>query len=190
MQFINLAVLGRVYHEGLRRYGNSWPWADARVHHLSQADRHWMQSELASLRLSQGFTDSLQVDGLLLSFLARVARSGSKPEGPVWMGRLLAALEDADMLAGGVSTLADFVGCSREHLGRVVRARWACSSQELINRSRCEVAGRLLAAGGEDLSAVASAAGFGNLANFHRQFRRHLGTTPSRYRERQQQTFV
>jgi AraC-like DNA-binding protein len=52
---------------------------------------------------------------------------------------------------------------------------------QYLNETRIDKACQLLLRGGQSVTQVAYSAGFGNLANFYRQFKRIMGTTPRRF---------
>lgn len=54
---------------------------------------------------------------------------------------------------------------------------------EYLARLRVSMCCRDLAGGGDEVSAIAFANGFGNLASFHRWFRRVTGATPDAWRD-------
>jgi len=67
------------------------------------------------------------------------------------------------------------------HLTRVFRTEMGVSLVEYRNRLRIERFFGLVERGGDNLLAAALAAGFGSYAQFHRVFRKVVGTTPREY---------
>lgn len=78
--------------------------------------------------------------------------------------------------------LAVRVEMSPPALSRSFRRAFAIGAAEYLARLRVQLACADLAAGDDEVAAVAFGAGFGNLASFHRWFRRVAGQTPEAWR--------
>ncbi|MBP1473027.1 helix-turn-helix transcriptional regulator [Frateuria sp. MAH-13] len=94
--------------------------------------------------------------------------------------RLLADPADGADLA----TLATCVGCSPFHLARVFRRAFGLSLGDYRTRIRLALALERLAAGADDLAALACELGFSHHSHFGAAFRRHVGLTPAAARLR------
>jgi len=77
--------------------------------------------------------------------------------------------------------LARDLSISAGYLARVFKTEMGLSLVEYRNRLRIERFLRLVERGGGNLYEAAIEAGFGSYAQFHRVFRRHVGTTPREY---------
>lgn len=77
--------------------------------------------------------------------------------------------------------LARDLNISAGYLARVFKTEVGVSLVEYRNRLRIERFLRLVERGGGNLYEAAFEAGFGSYAQFHRVFRRHVGTTPREY---------
>jgi AraC-like DNA-binding protein len=77
--------------------------------------------------------------------------------------------------------LAKELNISAGYLARVFKTEVGVSLVEYRNRLRIERFLRLVERGGGILYEAAIEAGFGSYAQFHRVFRRHVGTTPREY---------
>jgi len=77
--------------------------------------------------------------------------------------------------------LAREMSISAGHLTRLFRTEMGMSLVEYRNRLRIQRFFGLVEKGGDNLLAAALAAGFGSYAQFHRVFRRVVGTTPREY---------
>jgi AraC-like DNA-binding protein len=77
--------------------------------------------------------------------------------------------------------LARELSISAGYLARVFKSEMGVSLVEYRNRLRIERFLRLVERGGGNLYEAALEAGFGSYAQFHRVFRRHVGTTPREY---------
>lgn len=81
----------------------------------------------------------------------------------------------------GARSLASEMSISPGHLTRVFRTEMGVSLVEYRNRLRIERFFGLVERGGDNLLAAALSAGFGSYAQFHRVFRKVVGTTPREY---------
>lgn len=93
--------------------------------------------------------------------------------------RVLEALNQNVLI--GARSLASELSISPGHLTRVFRTEMGVSLVEYRNRLRIERFFRLVERGGDNLLAAALSAGFGSYAQFHRVFRKVVGTTPREY---------
>jgi AraC family transcriptional regulator len=79
--------------------------------------------------------------------------------------------------------LAAETGVHPTHLARAFRARYGVSVGEYGRRIRLAWAATEIVRGDAPLAAVAAEAGFADQSHFTRLFKRHIGTTPARYRQ-------
>jgi AraC-like DNA-binding protein len=93
--------------------------------------------------------------------------------------RILSAL-NRDPVASG-EFLAREMGISPGHLARSFKTEMGVSLVEYRNRLRVERFFATVDRGGSNLQEAAQEAGFGSYAQFHRVFRKLLGTTPREY---------
>lgn len=89
------------------------------------------------------------------------------------------ALNQNPLVSG--EQLARDLNISAGYLARVFKTEMGLSLVEYRNRLRIERFLRLVERGGGNLYEAAIEAGFGSYAQFHRVFRRHVGTTPREY---------
>lgn len=83
-----------------------------------------------------------------------------------------------------VDMLAKEVGASRAQLHRKMKEMTGIPASEFIRNIRLEQAARLLSESKVNVTQVAYAVGFSNLAHFSTVFRAHFGVAPSEYMER------
>jgi transcriptional regulator GlxA family with amidase domain len=83
-----------------------------------------------------------------------------------------------------VTALADRVAMSPRHFTRVFTRETGVTPAVYVERTRVDVARRLLEETGLGLDAVADAVGFGSVETLRRAFHRTLGVAPSDYRAR------
>ncbi len=82
----------------------------------------------------------------------------------------------------GLADIARAVGTSPWHLARIFREECGVTLHGYRQRQRLGLAIDRLAAGVEDLSALAHELGYSSHSHFSREFRRHVGMTPSSLR--------
>lgn len=82
-----------------------------------------------------------------------------------------------------MGALAARVEMAPPALSRSFRSAYGMGPVEYLARLRVSMCCRDLAGGGDEVSAIAFANGFGNLASFHRWFRRVTGATPDAWRD-------
>jgi len=127
---------------------------------------------------------NLAIEGLLLELLAVVARSSnpSGPPVPPWVARALGILQDAPAQRHALGAIALEVGVHPATLARAFRRAYGCSLGEMQRRLRLDFAIRQMVTTRQSLAAIAQQAGFFDQSHFTNVFRRHLGTSPQRYR--------
>jgi AraC-like DNA-binding protein len=123
----------------------------------------------------------------LLAGLILSRQKGSAPRAPVLretergtvVRQIQRAVNHNPMVSG--EQLARELNISAGYLARVFKTEVGVSLVEYRNRLRIERFLRLVERGGGNLYEAAFEAGFGSYAQFHRVFRRHVGTTPREY---------
>lgn len=109
------------------------------------------------------------------------------PRTPPARKRLLRSLMEAVLAEPAaehtVASMASVAGVSERHLNRVFQAEIGTPPARWLEQVRVDVA-RSLVLEGHGLTQVARLCGFGSDETLRRAFARHLGTTPSNYRER------
>ena len=166
----------------------SWPIDGCldRLHQLRAPGLAWLGSRLAwELRASDSAAP-LAAEGFALELLAATSREARREQrtgrAPAW----LRAAEEIIRARSGecirLGELADAIGVHPAYLARVFRARHGVSVGEYGRRLRLESAAAEIADTDTPLATVATEAGFADQSHFTRLFRRHLGTTPARYR--------
>ena len=83
-----------------------------------------------------------------------------------------------------VSDLATTVGLSERQFLRRFNQAFACSPQAFILKTRMSAACRLLSQSDDKITTVAVNCGFADASSFVQLFRREMGETPLRYRQR------
>jgi transcriptional regulator GlxA family with amidase domain len=83
------------------------------------------------------------------------------------------------------AALANRLGVSVRHLGRLFARHMGLTPARYVELVRIAAAKALLTGGGAPLSEVATDAGFGSAETMRRAFVRNVGVTPGAYRHRQ-----
>lgn len=83
-----------------------------------------------------------------------------------------------------LEALARAVGLSRYHFARRFRQSFGTTPHEFVLRQRIERARTLLERTGTPLLEVAATCGFADQSHLTREFRKRVGVTPGRYRDR------
>ena len=92
--------------------------------------------------------------------------------------------EHVERLEGTISLheLAATAGLSASHFARAFKQSEGTSPHRYVVNRRLQQALQLLARTELPLSEIANATGFADQSHFSRQFRKHIGVTPSSYR--------
>ena len=83
-----------------------------------------------------------------------------------------------------VTTLAARASMSERNFARLFREATGNTPAEFVERLRVDAARRLLENPAQRLDSIATECGFGSADTLRRVFHKHVGTTPSQYRER------
>ena len=78
--------------------------------------------------------------------------------------------------------IARDLGACSDHIGKLFKKDLGLSFSEYINGLRVEKAKLMISAGGIAISDIAVRSGFGSEQNFFKQFKRHTGVTPNKFR--------
>lgn len=102
---------------------------------------------------------------------------------PSWLHELLSLLEEDEYLTAPFQETAARCGVSREYVSRAFRKYLGVTPSQYMNERRVRKAAKLILDGEDDLMSVCFDCGFNYYNYFCRQFRKHLHTSPSEYRE-------
>ena len=80
-----------------------------------------------------------------------------------------------------VSSLANMVYVSSDHLTRTFKKKYQCTVSDYILKKRMIMAGELIKTSGMTITMVSDAVGFGNYSYFTEQFKKYYGMTPREY---------
>jgi AraC family transcriptional regulator len=128
----------------------------------------------------------LAMESLALEMLVAASRLQGidSPPGrpPAWLPRAREILHAKFLERLSAAEVAGEVGVHPAHLARVFRSQFHVSMGAYVRTLRLEWAARRLTESDDPLSDVGIDAGFADQSHFTRAFRRHTGTTPSRFR--------
>jgi len=116
---------------------------------------------------------------LLADLVVRRTVVEQKEERSPLVRQILASLTREPPVSG--EQLAKELGVSPGHLARSFKSEMGCSLVEYRNRMRIERFFASVERGGSNIQEAAEEAGFGSYAQFHRVFRKLIGTTPRGY---------
>jgi AraC-like DNA-binding protein len=116
---------------------------------------------------------------LLADLVVRRTVSEQKEERSPLVRQILESLGREPPVSG--EQLAKELGISPGHLARSFKSEMGCSLVEYRNRLRVERFFATVDRGGSNIQQAAEEAGFGSYAQFHRVFRKLIGTTPREY---------
>lgn len=148
----------------------------------------WLGWRLAGELRASDAAAPLAAEGIALGLLAACDReqlgAERRPKRPTpWLRAAEELLHAQPGDRRSLGELAEAVGVHPAHLARAFRARHGVSVGEYGRRVRLEWAAAEVARGETPLAAIAAQAGFADQSHFTRVFRRHVGTTPARYRD-------
>lgn len=83
-----------------------------------------------------------------------------------------------------LSSLAAVAGITPRHLSRLFAAEFGMNAIAYVEKTRIDIARRLLEESAAPIKAIAHAAGFGSTTTLRRAFQRRMGVTPLQYRRR------
>jgi AraC-like DNA-binding protein len=173
----------------VRPRSESTPLTDAfrRLVELRGRGFNWLAWRLAAELRASDAAAPMAAEGLALEILAATARETTIERGlgrpPRWLNAAEELLRTRIGDSVGLSELADAVGVNAAHLARVFRARYGISVGEYGRRLRLDWATAEIARDERPIAEIATEAGFADQSHFTRLFRRHVGTTPARFRE-------
>lgn len=82
-----------------------------------------------------------------------------------------------------ISDVAKHLGLDRSYFSFVFRRETGLSPQDFLTEFRLERAAQYLVSENAGVTAAAEYAGYGDIVNFSRMFKKHFGISPSKYRE-------
>ncbi|MBQ9355827.1 MAG: helix-turn-helix domain-containing protein [Prevotella sp.] len=137
------------------------------IDNLLQSRQH-LKGKFSGAQQQQDKVEQIEVKGNDEVLMERIMKAVNKN------------LSDSDF---NVEMLCQEVGISRAQLHRKMKEMTGLSTSEFIRNIRLEQAARLLKEQKVNVTQVAYAVGFSNLAHFSTIFRRHFGVTPTEYSE-------
>ncbi len=151
------------------------------------ASSAWLAERIRAEFLRGDALSLVSLEGILLDVLAVAARQSEMAEGgskaPRWL-RLAREYAEANFLRSlSLAEIAAAAGVHRVHLAREFRRYYSTTVGDFLRSRRVEHACQLLCSTEDPLADIAVACGFSDQSHFGTTFRRHIGLTPSRFRE-------
>jgi AraC family transcriptional regulator len=160
-----------------------------RLAELPGRDVVWLAWRLTAELRATDTAAPLAAHGCALELLAATVRETcSEQPRPRWLASAEELLRSRVRESVALGELAQAVGVHPAHLARAFRAHYGVSVGEHSRRLRVAWAARELAGGERSLAEIAVEAGFADQSHLTRVFKRHVGTTPARYREQTSRT--
>jgi len=130
---------------------------------------------------ADGALDAIVCDLLSYAGRRRVAASRRRPS---WLRRVEERIHDSFVDGVSLAELAETADVHPVHVAREFHRCCGCTVGDLVRRLRLQRACELMRNPRLSLGAIAAEAGFSDQSHFVSQFRRYLGTTPHRFRQR------
>ena len=147
----------------------------------------WLAWRLAAELRAADAAAPLAAEGFALELLAATTRETERARGrrrpPAWLASAEELLRARVRERVALGELAQAAGVHPAHLARSFRSHYGVSVGEYGRRLRLAWAATELARGERPLAEIALEAGFADQSHFTRVFKRHVGSTPSQYRE-------
>jgi len=169
----------------LERLGEEHARSLTEPHEITGPLSRWLARRMMHEFMSQDDIAPLAMEGVLLEMLAESARSSDHthgPDAPSWLRRVREMLEESYLQAPGLAALAATAGVHPVHLSREFHRHYNMTVGDYIRKRRIEHASELLSNSELSLAEVASVCGFSDQSHFCALFRKHVGVTPSKFR--------
>src|SRR5690349_11680376 len=153
---------------------------------ISGATSTWLANRLYIEFCRRDTVSPMAMEGVILEILAEGARTNeAQPatRAPKWLKRARDIVETRFLEPLSLAEIASAVGVHHVHLSREFRRHNQCTVGELIRRRRVEHACHLLAHADMSLAEIALTCGFSDQSHFSLMFKRHMGMTPSKFRD-------
>lgn len=162
----------------------------------TQTPFHWQLDDVSASRVLEcllgklksqqaGAGDLLEMVTLLTGLWMRITQVDTAP---AWLRQLRTEMLHPAQLGQGIRDWQERSGYSAAHLSREVRRHYGVSPTEMLNRARVEYFCFLLRTRPIKILAAAQEAGFQQLANFYKAFRRIHGCHPRAWLARAEKT--
>ena len=180
------ATGARIVIVKVRRPAGAVPAHLERLSTVRAPGLEWIGRRLAAELRTPDAAAPLAAEGFALELLAASSRETSprrtRVRPPVWLVSAEELLRSRSRDCVCLSELAAAVGVCPTHLAREFRRHYGLAVGEYGRRLRLGWAAAELARTDTPVAAIAVAAGFADQSHFTRLFKRHVGTTPARYR--------
>lgn len=200
LEIINLAFSVGTLHECVKFYGGALSVDDLVRSELPLKTRietdkvKELKNALDQAGGKHHETGAGEFKTIVLRLLAEFESTGQSIEEsdkiPEWLLNLAETMREKDKFIAGLPKMRKLAPCSPEHLSRIFKQYFNESPIDFINRLKIERAATMLRDGDEKIFAVSMEAGFNNISNFYRCFRRHFHLSPARYRRQKRRRAI
>lgn len=139
-----------------------------------------MRGTSLPLRLDAGFD---LVNRLFIEISRGLTAGASRTRARGLLRKAIEAMREQVESPEGIAEIAARVGVTTAHLCRVFRKELDTSPLAYFQRQKLRHAAALLREGKLPIKEIAHRIGIGNVANFTRLFKRHMGLPPGRFRD-------
>lgn len=146
----------------------------------------WLANRLYIEFCRRDSVSPMAMEGVILEILvegARATESAPESHAPRWLKRAREIVETRFLEPLSLGDIANAVGVHHVHLSREFRKHNRCTVGELIRQRRVEHSCHLLAHSEKTLAEIALVCGFSDQSHFSLMFKRHMGLTPSKFRD-------
>lgn len=169
--------------ERLRPASRLWEEIHCFRHGVIASRARQLSREIRSPDVATG----IAIEALILEMVAVASRLGETRRAaggpPAWLRRARDLVHARFRERLRIEDIATAVEVHPAHLARTFREHFHMPLGTYIRQLRMEWAVRQVTETEESLSAIAARAGFADQSHFTREFRKHSGLTPGRYRE-------
>lgn len=157
-----------------------------RITHAAQERIGHLGWRLCSEPWDRDPASRLMAEGLVLEMLALVLRASEQRAGapPDWLRRMRDRLAAEFVRPPSITALAVEAGVHPSYAARAFGRCYGVRPGEFLQQRRLDAAIRALVETDRPLAEIAVETGFADQSHFGRIFKRHVGTTPARYRRR------
>lgn len=188
LELVNVSISNQsVFHLG-ERYAedltNRFFWTDAQLPTHLNLDEEQQRTLTQMEHLLENGTRSLaRIEGFILEIASWLGDEDERYRHlPSWLKIGCEKALKPEVFRQGPKGFVHACGRGHEHVCRAMRQHLGVSPAQHINQIRMAYAARQLANTDTRVEDIAQHCGLDNLSHFYREFKRHTGMTPAKYR--------
>lgn len=193
-QFLNLAILEKTIKEMFHYLGSGYDQNKLLVPELPPTllltkkeleEAVALFDNLNLLPVNDKSRLNIELRCILISVFSRffVIRSRHEEDFPDWMLKVITKMKQAENFREGNKAIREIACKSDEHISRCFRKYLNQTPTQFINELKLNYAANQVRFSHKKINHIAFEAGFENLSNFHRQFKRMFNITPAEFRK-------